>query len=109
MVLRMIQRLHVLADPPNMVDLIREERLSCTLTEAIENNWWLNDNSSPWRRKAAELCKSSGKINLVKKLLLKDLHSNEKAIVVTDFPVVSELIYLVCPPHAKMRYLLCYT
>ena len=63
----------ILADLPNMVDLIGEKRLAYTLIEALENRWWLSEIKSPWRSRVAELCKSSGRIGFVKKLVTNDL------------------------------------
>ena len=70
----------------------------------------LSDANSRWRNNAAESCTSSGKMNALMSLSTTELPTNEEAIVMTDFPVAAELIYLVCDlrarPLKKLRNLL---
>ena len=62
-------RLRVLAAFPAMVDLIVEDKLKCTLKEALEKKWWESDETSPWRSRVGELCALSGKMMALKDLL----------------------------------------
>ena len=87
-------RLRVLATLPAIVDLI-VDKLKCTLKEALEKKWWESNETSPWRNRVGELCASSGKIKALKDLLTVRLPLSEKVIIITDFSVVAEKIYLV--------------
>ena len=85
----------MLASLPIMVDLIVEDKLKCTLKDAVEKKWWESDETSPGRSRVVELCASSGKMKALKEFLTVRLLLNEKVIVIIDFPVVAKIIDLV--------------
>ena len=100
-VLRMTYRLRILADLPNMVDTIRERRLSYRPVENLPEKGSLSKFQSVWRSRATELCKPCGNIGFVKKLLINDLLPDKKVIIVTDLPVIFKLGLLIYTPYAK--------
>ena len=72
----MTHRLRILADLPNIVDLVREETLS------------FSDEMSPWHRRVADIYQSSGKTNFLRKLLTIERHSNGRENDKGDWDVI---------------------
>lgn len=70
-----------------MVGIIREQRLACTFIEALKNKWWLDDETSPWRKHVATLVHGSGKVDYLTDHLTNQIASDEKVVVATDLTI----------------------